>query len=84
MLSHVRSDRLLGAAPAWDAVGGTRATDPPPRAAQIRTGAEQHAAWREYQRGACSGAAAVLGQLIEQMGGAPTSCACGAYVSLYA
>ena len=84
MLSHVRSERLLGATPARDAIGGAGATDPRPQATRLRPGAEQHAAWREHQRSACSGAAAVLGQLIEQMGGAPTSCVCGAYVSLYA
>jgi len=48
----------------------------------VRAGAEQHWAWRERQRAGTHGAALVLGQLIEQMGGAPTSCIRGGYVNL--
>ena len=50
----------------------------------VRAGAEEAWTRREHARAALWGSAAVLGRLIEQMGGAETSIARGSYVNLRA
>ena len=50
----------------------------------VRAGADAAWARREQARAALWGSAAVLGSLIEQMGGAETSIARGSYVNLRA